>query len=73
MRHFAPPLAVAALARGMGLAAATARLIAPAGRGERGAPRPLRAAARAIAIAAITVAADQHGGAAARAQVASSR
>jgi len=73
MRHFLLPSPVLALAVGVGAAAAMGVLIAT----PRGSYRLMaglwRTSSRAVAVAAITVAADQHGGTAAGAQVASSQ
>ena len=72
MRHFVPSHAVAALAFGVGGSPTIAGLIPPPGRAHRGRTGLLRTAARAIAVAAIAVTADQHRRAAGGTQVASS-
>jgi hypothetical protein len=72
MRHFLLSGPVSTLAFGMGATATMCVLIATAGR-PYGLATGLRGASlSAVAVAAITMAADQHGGAAADAQVASS-
>lgn len=72
MRHFLLPGPVTALPVGVGVATARAGLIAAAGGTNRTAARLLGTLRSAVALAAITVAADEYGGAAAGAQVASS-
>ena len=72
MRHFLLPNPVLTLAFGVGTAAAMRVLIAVASGSYRLLPCLRRTSPAAIAVAAITVAADQHGDAAACAQVASS-
>ena len=72
MRHFLLSSPVSTLAFGMGATATTRVLIATAGR-PYGLATGLRGTSlSAVAVAAITIAADQHRGAAADAQVASS-
>jgi len=72
MRHFLLPSAVLTLAFGMGETATMRVLIATAGSPYRLVTCLRRASLRAVAVAAITIAADKHGGAAAGAQVTSS-
>ena len=72
MRHFLLPSPVLALALGVGTAAAIRVLIATTSGSYRLMAGLWRTSCGAVAVAAITVAADQHGGAAAGAQVASS-
>ena len=72
MRHFLLPSPILTLAFGVGTAAAMRVLIATASGSYRLIAGLWRTSPRAIAVAAITVAADQHGDAAAGAQVASS-
>ena len=72
MRHFLLPGAVAMLAFGVGATTASAGLVALTGGAHTAAASLFGARRGAIAIAAITVAADQHGSTAARTQVASS-
>ena len=70
MRHFfALTLAVARLARGMGMATATAGLVTPSGGALGLAPGTASAGGTAIAVAAITVAAEDDLLAATRAEV----
>ena len=73
MRHFLLPDPVTALALCMGVTAPPTGLIAAAGRTQGAAAGFFGASRGAVTVAAITVAADQHGGAATGAQVASSR
>lgn len=72
MRHFLLPSPVTALSVGVGVATARAGLVAPVGGTNRTAARLLGTLRSAVAMAAITVAADEYGSAAASAQVASS-
>lgn len=72
MRHFVLPLAVAALASGVRQPPLATVLIAHPGGLQAGVAGALRTAFPAITLATIAVAADQHGGATARAEVASS-
>lgn len=72
MRHFLLSGPVSTLAFGMGATATMRVLIATAGRPYGLATVLRRASLSAVAVAAITIAADQHRGAAANAQVASS-
>jgi len=72
MRHFPQFGPIATLPFGMAMTAAQAGLIAAAGSTQRLMPRLLGTPLRAVAVASITVAADQYGGAATGAQVASS-
>ena len=72
MRHFLLSGPISTLAFGMGATAAMRVLIATAGGPYRLLARLRRASFRAVAVAAITIAADKHGGAAAGAQVAAS-
>lgn len=73
MRHFMLPGAVSTLAFGMGTTAAMRVLVATAGSPQRLLTCLRRTSSAAVAVAAITVAAHEHGGAATGAQVASSR
>lgn len=72
MRHFLLSGPVSTLAFGMGATTTMRVLIAMASRAHGLATCLQRASLSAVAVAAITIAADQHGGAAADAQVASS-
>jgi hypothetical protein len=72
MRHFLQFGPVAALPLGMGMTAAQARLITAPGAAHGLMACLLRTLRGAVAVAAITVAADDNGGTAAGAQVASS-
>ena len=72
MRHFLLSSPVSTLAFGMGATASMRVLIATAGGPYRLVTCLRRASLRAVAVAAITIAADKHGGAAAGAQVAAS-
>ena len=72
MRHFLVSDPVTALPLCMRVTAAQAGLIAAAGRTQGAAAGFFGASRSAITVAAITVATDQHGGAATGAQVASS-
>ncbi|MDR2155110.1 MAG: hypothetical protein LBE78_08815 [Burkholderiaceae bacterium] len=69
MRHFLLFGPVSALALRVGHAPARAGLVTPAGGAQRQAPRLIGARARAVALAPVAVAANEHGRAAARAQV----
>ena len=73
MRHFRLPGKIAALPLGMLVSSATAGLVTLAGFPHAALPRRLRTGSSAVAVASITVAAYHHGGAASRAQIASSR
>ena len=73
MRHFFVFGPVTALALGVGMTASPAGLIAATGGTDSGASSLLRTRLGAVALAAVAVAANQYGGAAARAQIASSR
>jgi hypothetical protein len=68
MRHFALSLPPAACPLSVGVTAASAALVALPGRAQRGAARRARTLRRAVALSAVTGAADQHLGTAARAQ-----
>lgn len=72
MRHFLLPGPVTALPFGMGVTATQTILIPVSGRTKRTPTRLIGTRRRAVPIAAITVAADEYGDAAAGAQVASS-
>lgn len=72
MRHFLLPIPVLTLTFGVGTAAAMGVLVATASGSYRLMAGLRRASSRAVAVAAITAAADQYRGAAAGAQVASS-
>ena len=72
MRHFLLSGPVTALPFGVGMAAAQAVLVSAAGGSNRTAAGLLGAPRGAVAMAAITVAANEHGRAAPGAQVASS-
>lgn len=72
MRHFCLPHPVAALARGVGMAAARARLIALSDRAQGTGSGDLGTAAGAVARAAVAAAADEYRCAAAGTEVASS-
>jgi hypothetical protein len=72
MRHFLLTGAVATLPFGVGVTSATAALIATTCCAHCASPGVLGATCGAVAVAAITVATDQYGGAATSAQVASS-
>lgn len=72
MRHFVLSGPVSTLAFGMGATAPMRVLIATAGGPYRLLACLQRASLRAVAVAAITIAADMHGGAATGAQVAPS-
>jgi hypothetical protein len=73
MRHFLLPGPVTALAFGMGVTAAQAVLIAATRGTDRLSAGLVGTARGAVAVATITVAANEHGCAASGAQVASSR
>jgi hypothetical protein len=74
MRHFVGlSLAVAALTRSVGMPPTTAALVPPPGIGHATGTHFVSAVAAAVALAAIAVAADDDGYAAASAQVASGR
>ena len=72
MRHFLRPSPVTLLTFGVGVAAAQAVLIAATGGTDRASTRLAGTSGGAVALAAVAVAANQHGGAAACAQIASS-
>lgn len=73
MRHFRVPGTVPPLARGVGATATETLLIAPPGFTHAMGTRLARTDARAVALAAVAVAAAEHRYAAAGAEVASSR
>ena len=73
IRHFVPPRTVLALPFGMQVSPATRVLVAPTGLAQTMGPGRVRTGSRAVTVAAITVATNHDGGAAAGAQVASSR
>ena len=73
MRHFLHPLPIAALPFGMPMSPRTGGLVTPSGVSHGTSTGGLGAAFIAIALTAITVAANRHRLAAAGAQVASSR
>ncbi len=79
MRHFLRPKGalsrsgpIPLLTFGVGMTAAQAVLIAATGGSDRVSARPVGTSAGAVALAAVAVAANQYGGAAAGAQIASS-
>jgi hypothetical protein len=69
MRHFLLPRAVALGPRGMFAAAIGRALIAPAGSALLAAPGRLGASSLAVDVSAVATGADQHLGAAARAEI----
>lgn len=73
MRHFLRFGPIATLAFGVGMTASARRLIAATGGMSGGASCLIGAPCSAVAVAPITVTTDDHGGAATRTQVASSR